>query len=191
MNNIQLAKSTNESLQFEKEKKSVNGHNANRAVPYSHLWLCLFPKLHAFYSHISFLIHELSSLRKQWRSSSTSSWRRDSDHFSYLWRRITWLAWQWRRQILGTPQDQIFAIFIDSYFLNTGIKSDTHFRCFMVENFLLSRTKPSGKTGHRWLSCNLHRISLKCSVFRRLFIVVVAALVATRGSPQVVVRGDH
>ena len=67
-----------------RKKKNVNGHNANRAVPYSHLWLCLFPKLHAFYSHISFLVHELSSLRKQWRSSSTSSWRRDSDHSSFL-----------------------------------------------------------------------------------------------------------
>ena len=42
-----------------------------------------------------------------------------------------------------------YSRFSSTHFLNTDIKSDTHFRCFMVENFLLSRTKPSGKTGHR------------------------------------------
>ena len=99
-------------------KKSDNSHNVNRAI---HLWvcLCLFPKLHAFYSHISFLVLVLSPVLT---SGSARRLHRHDDVIQtippfFLWRRIMWLAWMIRRQILGKPRDRIFASFIDVHVL--------------------------------------------------------------------------
>ena len=51
-----------------------------------------------------------------------------------------------RRQILGKPQDRIFAFFIDFHLCNSDVKPDTHSRCFVIENFFRRTRKVSKMT---------------------------------------------
>ena len=190
MNNIQLAKSTNESLQFEKEKKVLMV--IMPTAPFHTLisGSVSFPSFTPFtpifpFSFMSCPVCANSGARRLHRHDDviqTISPTLEENHMVGLtvkapdpWHASRPDIRDFHRLLFPQHRYQIRYTFSLLYGRELPSK----------QNEAQRQNRPP--VTFLQLASNFFEMFS----FRRLFIVVVAALVATRGSPQVVVRGDH